>query len=66
MTGRDASCVGAVVVATAVAWCGFFVHSVADLPARPSSVPIHPFRRGLDGFTPARAAIADSFRTLPG
>ncbi len=34
MTRRDAVWVGFVVAATAVAWCGFFVHNVADLPGQ--------------------------------
>lgn len=34
MTRRDAVWVGVVIAATAVAWCGFFVHNVAEFPAQ--------------------------------
>lgn len=34
MTRRDAAWVGVVVAATAVAWCGFFVHNVAEFPGQ--------------------------------
>ena len=34
MTRRDAVWVGVVVAATALAWCGFFVHNVAEFPGQ--------------------------------
>ncbi len=34
MTRRDGLWVAVVVVATALAWCGYFVHNVADLPGQ--------------------------------
>jgi hypothetical protein len=34
MTRRDGLWVAGVVLATALAWCGFFVHNVAELPGQ--------------------------------
>jgi hypothetical protein len=34
MTRRDGLWVAGVAVATALAWCGYFVHNVADLPGQ--------------------------------